>query len=348
MTIKKLKCEAVPSVTPVGDNRSRDWKRVSQALGFGSLLGLALAPSQARACACGCGVFDVGTSSMFPQGAGGMLFTDFDYQDQNRNWSGDSRAPAANNGDKEIKTFFVTQGVQYFFDRAWGIQVEVPYAYRGFKTDSSDPNANGAAYWSHWGSLGDIRVEGIYTGFSDDLSTGLTLGLKLPTGNFSHNNAFGDIDRDSEIGTGSTDILLGAFHRQQFAKGSDWNWYAQALLDVPTLIQGSYRPGLEVDAAAGIYYEGWSIGRLRISPIAQVIGSFRTSDSGNDASGGENDGPVGEKDSGYERLMLSPGIEFHLHPISVYADAEFPVYQHFTGNQLAAPALFKVVVSYMF
>jgi len=52
--------------------------------------------------------------------------------------------------------------------------------------------------------------------------------------------------------------------------------------------------------------------------------------------------------SGYERLMLSPGIEFHIHPVKVYADAEFPVFQNFTGNQLAAPVLFKVSVSYMF
>ena len=37
--------------------------------------------------------------------------------------------------------------------------------------------------------------------------------------------------------------------------------------------------------------------------------------------------------------MLSPGIEFHIHPVKIYADAEFPVFQHFTGNQLAAPVL---------
>jgi len=29
-------------------------------------------------------------------------------------------------------------------------------------------------------------------------------------------------------------------------------------------------------------------------------------------------------------------------------DAEFPVYQNFTGNQLAAPVMFKVSVSWMF
>ena len=52
--------------------------------------------------------------------------------------------------------------------------------------------------------------------------------------------------------------------------------------------------------------------------------------------------------SGYQRVMLSPGVEFPIHPVKIYADVEIPVYQHFTGNQLAAPVLFKVSVSYMF
>jgi hypothetical protein len=116
------------------------------------------------------------------------------------------------------------------------------------------------------------------------------------------------------------------------------------------LIQDSYRPGVELDAAAGIDYQGFSLGRVRISPVAQVIASYRSSDNGDNASGGINDnnGPIPGPDSGYERILLSPGIEFHIHPVKIYADAEFPVFQNFTGNQLAAPVLFKVSVSYMF
>src|ERR1019366_8635398 len=99
----------------------------------GLLAGL-LAPGQVLGCACGCGVFDVGTSSMFPSGPGGMMFINYDYQDQNRNWSGNSRAPAANNDDKEIRTHFVTVGTQYLFNPSWGLQLEVPFANRYFKT----------------------------------------------------------------------------------------------------------------------------------------------------------------------------------------------------------------------
>jgi len=46
--------------------------------------------------------------------------------------------------------------------------------------------------------------------------------------------------------------------------------------------------------------------------------------------------------------MLSPGIEFHIHPVKIYADAEFPVFQHFTGNQLACAGDVQLSASYMF
>jgi hypothetical protein len=297
---------------------------------FGVLAGIS-APGAAWACACGCGVFDVATSSMFPSDAGGTVFLNYDYQDQNHNWSGTSSAPNANNDDKKIETHFVTLGAQYMFNRSWGAQVELPFANRTF-----DSAGNAAAL--NWTGLGDIRLKGIYTGFSEDLSSGLTFGMKLPTGSFSHTMSLGGIDRDTQIGSGSTDILLGGFHRDRFG-ASHWNWFAQAELDLPALTQGDYRPGFEADAAAGIYYDGLSLGRVKISPVAQIIGSWRGHDHGTTAA---------PADSGYERVLLSPGIEFHLHPVKIYADVEVPVFQNVNGNQLVAPVLFKLSVSYMF
>jgi len=294
----------------------------------GGLLAATLAPSVGWACACGCGVFDVGTSSMFPNGAGGMAFLQYDYQDQNRNWSGTSQAPGANNDDKEIRTDFVTAGLQYMFNTSWGVQAQVPFAYRYFKT------ADGS---TTWGSLGDIRVEGIYTGFLADLSAGVTFGVKLPTGNYNYNSTL--VDRDTQIGSGSTDILLGGFYRDNLDRNEKWDWFAQLQLDVPVLIQAQYRPGVELDTAAGIDYKGWTVGRVKISPVGQVIFSERTSDSGA-AANSEN--------SGYQRILLSPGVEFHIHPVKLYADVEVPVFQNVTGNQVVAPVLFKASVSFMF
>ena len=95
-----------------------------------------LAPGMVHACACGCGVFDVATSSMFPNGQGGMAFLQYDYQDQNRNWSGNSKAPAANNDDKEIETHFITLGVQYMFNDQLGrADWKCLMTFRYFKTD---------------------------------------------------------------------------------------------------------------------------------------------------------------------------------------------------------------------
>jgi hypothetical protein len=288
---------------------------------------------------------------MFPQGQGGMAWLQYDYQDQDHNWSGTSRAPAINNGDKEIETDFVTIGVQYLFNTSWGIQVELPYDYRKFTTVTANPNAAIPGVTTatvKWSALGDVRVEGIYTGFFADQSAGVTFGLKLPTGDWTHENAYDDVDRDSELGTGSTDILLGGFYRGNLDRDQKWDWFAQGVLDVPVLTQAQYRPGVELDAAAGIDYKGFSLGRVRISPVAQAIFSYRSSDGGANAAGGANDDPEGGVNSGYERLMLSPGVEFHIHPVKLYADVEIPVFQNFTGNQLVAPVLFKVSLSYMF
>ena len=77
----------------------------------------------------------------------------------------------------------------------------------------------------NWSQLGDIRIEGIYTGFFADLSAGVTFGLKLPTGSYTEDPDV--VDRDTQIGTGSTDILLGGFYRGNITKDEKWDWFAQ-------------------------------------------------------------------------------------------------------------------------
>jgi hypothetical protein len=48
-------------------------------------------------------------------------------------------------------------------------------------------------------------------------------------------------------------------------------------------------------------------------------------------------------DSGYQRIMVSPGIEVDMHPVSFYADVEVPVFLDFRGNQLVARWLLKIL-----
>ena len=98
--------------------------------------------------------------------------------------------------------------------------------------------------------------------------------MKLPTG--SHTFDPDLVDRDTQIGTGSTDILLGGFYRGNLTKDDQWDWFAQLQLDVPALIQDEYRPGVELDTAAGIDYKGFSLGRVRI--ITPGAGDFFRAD----------------------------------------------------------------------
>ena len=312
--------------------------RAALAIALAALAALSLNPSQARACACGCGIYEVGTSSMMPTGAGVEAFLDFDYQDQNRNWSGDSQAPAADNPDKDIRTSWYTLGYQDMVSRSWGVRLELPYEERHFVTTGGASGADLVAL--SFSGVGDVRIEGVYTGFSPDLSQGLTFGLKLPTGSFTRNDAFGDIDRDTEIGSGSTDVLLGGFSRFNLDSDYGWSGFSQALLDVPVLTQSGYRPGAEFDLALGAYYEGPRLGRVRISPVGQLKLSVRGRDTGANAAD-----PVA---SGFVRVLAAAGLEADFHPFKVYSDVELPLHYHFTGNQLTAKVLFRLSASYMF
>jgi hypothetical protein len=291
-----------------------------------------LAPNNAFACACGCGVFEVGAGSMRPTDTGGSVSLEYDYLNQTHNWSGTSSAPSADNEDKQVRSSFFTLGGQYMFNRAWGVEVEAPYTTRRFRTD----DGSGVETFDH-SAFGDLRLMGVYTGFSPDMSTGVTFGVKLPTGDWK----YGGFDRDTAIGSGSTDLLLGGFHQGSLCNSSNFVYFVQGLWDRPVSYQGGYRPGQEFDGALGVYMRGATLanGAVRVAPVLQLIGSVR----------GHDGGPEGDPDStGYSRLLLSPGIEFDTDDWRLYADVEFPIYQNMNGDQLVAHDQFKVVVSRRF
>jgi hypothetical protein len=302
------------------------------------LLSACLVPSRGLGCACGCGIYEVGTSSMMPTGTGLEGFLDYAYQDQNQDWSGDSKAPAANNGDKDIRTSWYTLGLQEMFSPSWGLRLDLPYEERHFVTTGGATGDEIVSF--NFSGIGDIRLEGIYSGFSADRTAGLTFGLKLPSGTYGVNDAYGDVDRDSQIGSGSTDILIGGYKRIGFDTDYGWSGFTQALLDVPVLTQAQYRPGSEFDAAAGAYYNGFRVGRALLLPIGLIKLSVRGRDTGANASY-----PVA---SGFVRVLAAPGLEVDMHPYKVYADIALPLYYHVTGDQLVAKAMFQLNISYMF
>jgi hypothetical protein len=305
----------------------------------------AFMPGFALACACGCGVFDVGTAAMILTHPGGMLYLEDDYQDQDQNWVGSHAAPAANNTDKEIETHFGGIGFDYNFNRDWGVSVKLPYWFRTFRTDIGVPGAPDVQTYRH-DALGDLRVLGTYTGFSPDMSTGLSVGMKLPTGDWTYPN----FDRDTSIGTGTTDLVLGGYHLGTVSVENHLKWFVEALFQRAFDSRGGYRPGNETDAAAGLLYDGFQLANNnRLTALLQVIGSDRLHDSGVNA-----DPP----NSGYHRLLLSPGLEADVGKWKFYGDAEFRVYHYAnaapsvamegTQGQLVAPVLLKFIVSYSF
>jgi hypothetical protein len=266
---------------------------------------------------------------MLPQGTGTQFFYQASYLDQTDNWSGTSRAPAADNEDQHIRTLYQSVGLRHMFNRDWGLSVDLPYDERHFSTVDDD-----VPIVTNHGQIGDIRITGMYTGFSGDMSSGLTFGLKLANGDWK----VPGFDRDTQIGTGSTDLLLGGYHQFRFGGlAGKWSGFAQALLDAPVDSQGGYRPGTELDAAFGAYPDSWRLAPgVELTPLAQVVASLRRPDDGASANAG---------DTGYNRLLAAPGLELRVKRLRVFADIEAPLWQNVRGNQLIAPWQAKLTVS---
>lgn len=290
-------------------------------------LALVAAPSAAQACACGCAIFDVGTSSLLPNGPGATLFLEYDFLNQTTNWSGGSAAPGAGNDDKKIRSDFMLLGAQYMIDNDWGVMAEIPVTHRGFLTADSGTKEE----FDHT-ALGDVRLMVNWSGLSSDMSTGITLGVKLPTGDSTYAN----FDPDVEIGSGSTDLLLGAYHSGDITDGK-WGYYGQAMWQHVLATRHGYTPGDELNGAAGVSYEGWMVGTTQIAPVFQAIVSFR----------GRDGGKIGDPSAtGYTRLLLSPGLKADFGTWHLYGDVEVPVAQTVNGDQLVAPVAVKMIASY--
>jgi hypothetical protein len=197
---------------------------------------LGFTTTAARACACGCSVFDVG-GGMLPQenDHGGRIFTEWWHAEQTQNYVGNSKAPAGINLDKRLNTDWVTLGAMYMFNRQWGVMARLPYANRNLTTDTGSP---GGIQTFNSRDFGDLEIMGIYTGFFSDMSTGITFGLKLPTGVY---NAPG-LDRDNQIGTGSTDLILGGLHRGMLTGDNAWQYFSQIRYQQPFLYRSAADP----------------------------------------------------------------------------------------------------------
>lgn len=295
-------------------------------------------PSIAYACACGCEVFNILTQSNFPTKTGTKLSFGYDYLNQDQHWQGTTKASDTLVLDS-VTSQFVSATLETTLDRNWTLQIEIPYWSRTVKEAAHVVGVHGSPGHSHNSAstktssgLGDAKFEGIYTGLSEDMSLGLTFGIKLPTGQFR------DVgERDTQIGSGSTDILFGGYKLGNIS--SEWTWFAQAQACLPVLIQEEYTPGTEYNAALGTQYKGWTLSQVQVKPTLQLIATMKQHDSGENSD---------TENTGYRRLAVSTGLSAKFEQWELISDIAWPVYQFVYGDQRVAPHLIKFRLGYAF
>lgn len=219
--------------------------------------------------------------------------------------------------------------LDYTFDQDWGVALTAPVADR---SHSHIHNHRGAQLLEQWNftHLGDVRVLGRYQRHSEDKGKpsfgfyGLNFGLKLPAGDRDVRNAEGDrAERTLQPGTGTTDLMLGAYY-SQFLPDSDSSWFIQGLWQKPLNDREDFKPGARISIDLGYRYEATE----KLGLMIQLNALHRQRDSGAQAE---------PEDSGGKFLFLGPGVSYAVtKSMQVYGFLQKPIYQYVNGVQLTA------------
>jgi hypothetical protein len=296
-----------------------------------------IAMNNAQACAaCGCTLSkDWGTQgiSMTP-GFNADISCDYINQNQQRYGSGtastaqiSSLLPGGQEVEDYTNTRTTTASLNYTSD-TWGISAQFPFVQRTHGTFGNALPGDYSTYSSSSDSgIGDIRVIGKYTGLSADKTAGILAGIKLPTGSTDTNFNAGDevgnaLDRSLQIGTGSTDIILGGFVTGTVA---EYGWFSQGTVQhavvTKTIAGEDYSPGDVYSLNAGIRRAKFG---AKFTPMLQLNYIHRAPD---DVGGTPLDGGT--------LVYLAPGASLRLGGgTSVYGFVQLPVYQYVSGLQL--------------
>jgi len=256
----------------------------------------------------------------------------YEYIDQDQPMSGGKRVgvgeiPAHHDELRTInRNLFVT--IDYGFTPDWGMSVIVPYVDRFHEHVHNHQGEKLVEQWN-FGDLGDVRVQGRWQAVvaADEARAsfaGVTGGLKLPTGRFDVANADGDVaERTLQPGTGTTDLVLGAYYRQALPLAGT-SWFAQAGGQWALDSRDGYKPGDQYGIDAGYRYDV----NDRFAAMLQLNYRYKLRDKGEQAE---------PEDSGGQALTASPGLSFAIAPaVQVYAFVQLPLWQRVNGVQLTA------------
>ena len=291
---------------------------------FSALFVVLLSPLSSFACACGCSVFSVGGNRWRQPPKGCVHFTYYDYMNQHENQGSWGSAASSLNSDRIIRNGLFTLDVQDMLRCKWGFIVEAPVRNRYFETNDAGNQAS-----VNRTSLADIRVLGMYTGISEDTSTAIQFGLKLPTGSFNQSLR----DGDTQIGSGTIDLFLGGYQVRQL---DAWGWFGQVLWEHAFNTHIGYRLG-----TASTWQSGFTA--ITYSRLTELFRCFSL--PLHSAHRSVDLMPIpGTPDTA---VYISPGIEANLFVgAQLFANVRILLFTHVTGYQLIAPALFEVTFGY--
>lgn len=305
---------------------------------------IAMTPPAAFACsACGCTLSSDWASQGFAASRGWRFDARFDFFDQNQLREGTdsvARDGLAIPNDREVQQYTLNRNTTFTLDysasKDWGMSIALPWFNRAHATIAEGDKAIST---SHDRGIGDLRVLARYSGFDPQHGTGIEFGLKLPTGDFT--NAFADgpqrgerVDRGLQLGTGTTDLLLGAYHFE--ALNADWGYFAQALFQAPLNSRERFKPGLGLNLNAGLRYTASET----VVPQLQLNARLEKREQGADAD---------IDNSGATLVYLSPGVTWNLsRRFSAYAFAQMPLHQRVNGLQIEAKWSGSVGLHYIF
>lgn len=253
-------------------------------------------------------------------------------QDTLRSHTGTAKRSEVEDQDhEEIRTINrnLLATFDYSWSRQWGVAVQVPFVNRFHEHLHNHEDEPPELEQWRFKRLGDVRVTGRYQFTGDvDSAVGALFGLKLPTGSFNVKNSERELaERTLQPGTGTTDLLLGAYVNGR-PIASALTWFGQVFVQAPLNERDEFRPGEQLSLDAGLGYAF----NPSVSALLQVNLSLRGRDEGDEAE---------TEESGSTQAFVSPGFSVEIFRDGrLYGFYQIPIYQRVNGVQLTADRAF--------